>query len=266
MTLLLTGVVAGAWWLVWAQTTGPLPTPGEVGSRSLRFLGDLLGAGSDQPPAFATRESWRQVREPVVDTLVMSVLAMGFAATGALATLAPASRRLVLGDGGRRARRWDRGVLVLARGCHAILRGVPELIWALLIVFVLRPGLLAGALALALHETGVLGRLASDVVDDLDPAPLDALSSAGAGRWQLLAYGALPQVLPQLVTFLLYRWEIVIRATVIVGFVTSAGLGHELRLALSFRRWTEVALLLAASVLLVWAVELVASLLRRLAR
>jgi phosphonate transport system permease protein len=76
----------------------------------------------------------------------------------------------------------------------------------------------------------------------------------------------LPQVLPQLVTFLLHRWEVVLRASIVVGFITGAGLGFALRLDLAFRRWTDVALVLLTYVLLVWAVDLSSSLLRRLAR
>lgn len=74
----------------------------------------------------------------------------------------------------------------------------------------------------------------------------------GAGRLALLAYGVLPQALPQLVTFLLYRWEVIIRASVVVGFITGAGLGYQLRLDLSFRDWTDLELVLACYVLLVW--------------
>ncbi len=263
--LCVVGVVA-AWWFVLAQATGPLPTPATVLGRTAAFIGNLLGAATDAPPAYAQLERWVDMSGLVFDTLVMSVLAMGLAGAGALVSIGSASRLMMVGDVGTRRQVLGRAVLLLTRGTHAVLRSVPELIWAMLIVFVLRPGILAGAIALALHELGVLGRLGSDVLDDLDPAPLRSLRSAGAGSPQLLMYGALPQVLPQLVTYLLYRWEIVIRATVVVGFITGAGLGHQLRLSLSFRRWTEVALVLLLYVLIVWVVEAIASWLRRLAR
>ena len=97
----------------------------------------------------------------------MSVLAAGLAALGALATIAPASRSLTVGEfgsGGLLARLswWS------ARGLHVVLRSVPEVVWALLLVFLLQPGIVAGALALAVHDLGVMGRLGSDVVDDLE--------------------------------------------------------------------------------------------------
>ena len=258
-------VIVGAWWFVLGQATGPIPEPATIVSRSVAFVANLLGASADGPPAYTQAASWSRVGVLVVDTLVMSVLAIGMAGIAALVSLRTATRLLTTARFSGR-RKLGRILLALTRGSHAISRGVPELIWAMLIVFVLRPGILAGALALALHEFGVLGRLGSDVVDDLDPKPLEALKDSGASGSQTLLYGALPQVVPHLVTFLLYRWEMVIRATVVVGFITGAGLGHQLRLDLAFRRWTELAVILTAYVLLVWAVEAVASGLRRLAR
>lgn len=255
-------VVVAAWWFVLAQATGAVPGPAEILQRVGRFAADLAGAGRETTPAYADPDQWWAIRDAIVDTVVMSVLAVGFAGSFALATIGPASRVSAIGSGSR----LGRIVRAVTRGVHAVLRAVPELVWALLVVFLLRPGLLAGALALAIHEAGVLGRLGSDVVDDVDRRSLAALRSTGARDQQVLLYGVLPQVLPQLVGFLLYRWEVVIRATVVVGFVTGSGLGHQLRMALSFRRWTEVALVLLAYVLLVWAVEGVAVALRRLAR
>jgi phosphonate transport system permease protein len=200
-----------------------------------------------------------------LETVAMSVLAAGLAGLGALATIAFAARSLTVGEFGS-GRPLARGSFLAARGLHVVTRSVPEVVWALLLVFLVQPGVLAGALALALHDVGVMGRLGSDVVDDLDRAPLRSLRAAGAGKLALLAYGVLPQALPQLVTYLLYRWEVIVRASVVVGFITAGGLGYQLRLDLSFRRWTDVALVLLAYVLLVWTVDVVSSLLRRLAR
>ena len=257
-------LVVAAWATVLSAEASPLPPLPEIAARAAGFAGDLLGAG-DATPAYRDGGSWARVGGLAVDTVVMSVLATGLAGLGALATVAGASRSLTVGEfgpGGLRG--WV--VHLLSRGLHTVTRSVPEVVWALLVVFTLQPGVLAGALALALHEVGVLGRLGADVADSLDRGPLRALRAAGAGRTALLLYGVLPQALPQLVTFLLYRWEVVLRASIVVGFITGAGLGFALRLDLAFRRWTDVALVLLTYVLLVWAVDLASSLLRRLAR
>lgn len=262
----LMAVVAGAWWLTLSRAAGPIPGLLDLVERTSRFVGDLAGVGAETPTAYTQASEWSGVTGLAVDTVVMSVVASGLAGLGALVSVTAASRAFTVGEFAPAGRRRGRATFLLARGAHLVARAVPELLWAVLIVFVLRPGVLAGALALALHEVGVLGRLGADVVDDVDRAPLRALRSSGAGTVQVLLFGVLPQVLPQLVTFLLYRWEVVIRATLVVGFITGAGLGHQLRLDLALRSWTDAGLILLVSVLLVWGVEAIASLLRRLAR
>lgn len=257
--------LVGAWVVVAREAVNPPPALAESLDRALTFLDRLLG-GTTDTPAWAQGEAWRAIAPHALDTVVMSVLAVGIAGAGALATVTWASRLLTVGEFAPRNRHVGRAALALVRGLHAVTRAVPEYIWALLAVFVLRPGVVAGAAALALHEVGVLGRLGSDVVDDLDRETLRALRSSGAGNRTILLYGVLPQALPQFTTFLLYRWEVVMRATVVVGFVTASGLGFELRSALASRSWTMLALVLAVYVLLVWGVEAVSALLRRLAR
>ena len=145
-------------------------------------------------------------------------------------------------------------------------RSVPELVWAMIIIFFLSPGVLPGALALAAHNFGILGRLSAEVVENLDPAPARALRAAGASNFQVLVYAILPQALPQFITYLLYRWEVVIRTTVVVGFLSAGGLGREFRLSLSFFHYTEVTLVIMWYLLLVIGVDLLSGYLRRLAR
>lgn len=258
--------VGASWWLLLGQEATAVPGAGEVLARSVGFIGDLLGVGSPATPAYAQASRWVTVGRLALDTVVMSVLAAGLAGIGALATVAFAARSLTVGEFGASRHLAGRMAHRAVRGLHVLGRSVPELVWALLIVFLVRPGVLAGALALALHDFGVMGRLGADVIDDLDRAPLRSLRAAGASKVEMLAYAVLPAALPQLVTFLLYRWEVIIRASVVVGFVTAAGLGYQLRLDLSARRWTDVALILLVYVLLVWAVDAASTALRRLAR
>lgn len=260
-------LVAVAWWFVLAEGRGG---PGLLSADALErlrvFAGRLLGSDSQAPPAWAQSGAWRTVLGLAGETLAMSVLGAGLAGVGALATVAFSARTLTRGTLAIRGGAAGWAVFLLARGSHTVARAVPDLVWALLIVFVVRPGILAGALALAIHNYGVLGRLGADVIEDLDPEPVRNLRASGAGTLQALLYGVLPQVLPQFLTFLLYRWEVIIRATAVVGFVTAAGLGYQLRLDLSFRDHTDLALVVGVYVLLVWVVDLASTGLRRLAR
>jgi phosphonate transport system permease protein len=136
----------------------------------------------------------------------------------------------------------------------------------MLIVFVFSPSILSGAIALGLHNYGIVGKLSAEVVEDLDPRPARALRTAGASNLQMLLYGVLPQVLPQFLTYMLYRWEVVIRTTIVIGFVTAGGLGSEFRLGMSFSLYDKVMLLLMFYLLLVLGVDLIAAWLRRLVR
>ena len=230
------------------------------------FVGDLAGRGSESTPAFLEWSEWVEAAKLAYRTLAMSVLAIVFAGAGVMLTFLPAARRIGSDDAST-ARRPVRRVLYYAvRGLFIVTRGVPELLMAMIVVFFFSPGIVPGAIALGLHNYGIVGKLAAEVVENLDPRPARALQAAGASSSQVLFYGVVPQALPQLLTFLLYRWEVVIRTTIVVGFVGAGGLGREFRLDMSLFRYTDVALLLAWYLLLVVAVDLVSMYLRRLVR
>lgn len=267
--LALVALMGLAWRTLVLEAAGTVPPlSGEALGRAWDFVRDLAGAGAGEV-AFQRGAAWVEALRLAADTLAMSVLAILLAGAGALLTLPLAARRRF--DPSHAAERRGRRIAgeaasALVRGGYAVTRGVPELFWAMIIIFVVEPGPVAAVLALGIHNLGVLGRIGSEQVEDLDPEPTAALRAGGAGRAQVLAYGTLPQLLPQFMTFLLYRWEVVIRTTAVVGFVVSAGLGYQLRLELSYLHYTDVALIIVVYVLVVWAVDLASAGLRRLAR
>ena len=227
----------------------------------------MAGKGTGDP-AFVQLDKWGHTGKLAMETLAMSVLAMAFASAGVLLTFLPAARNVAMGElapAGKYAL-WWKGLYFVVRGIFVLTRGVPELIMAMVIVFFLSPGILPGALALGLHNYGILGKLSAEVVEDLDIRPARALRASGAGSFQMLAYAIMPQVVPQFITYLLYRWEVVVRTAIVVGFVSAGGLGHEFRLSMSFFHYTDVALLLIWYVLLVIGVDLLCGGLRRLVR
>jgi len=238
----------------------------ETFNRFKDFLGDLLGIGSSTTPAFAQWSEWRSTGHLAYQTLAMSVMAIGFAAIFALVFFIFGARNMMMGDMAPYGSWFWRGVFFFVRGMFVVTRAIPELIWAMLIIFVLSPGLLPGAVALGLHNAGILGKLSSEIVEGLDQRPIQALRSTGAGRFQVMVYGVLPQALPRFVTYLFYRWEVIIRTAIVVGFVSAGGLGTEFRLSMSYFHFTTVALLLVWYLILVLAVDITASYLRRLAR
>jgi phosphonate transport system permease protein len=230
------------------------------------FVGDLAGQSRENTPAFLQRTEWIEAAKLAYRTLAMSVLAIAIAGAGVLITFLPAARRIGSDEAAASRSPLWRALYLVVRGIFIVTRGVPELLMAMIVVFFFSPGILPGAIALGLHNYGIVGKLSAEVVEHLDPRPARALQSAGAGRFQVLFYGIMPQALPQFLTYLLYRWEVVIRTTIVVGFVGAGGLGREFRLDMSFFRYTDVALLLVWYVVLVVVVDLVSMYLRRLAR
>ena len=231
-----------------------------------RFVASLAGQGSDGPSPFVQAERWRDTGRLALNTLAMSILAMGIAGAGALVLLMPGARNVSDGTLGGAPSRTGVVVYAAVRIFYTLTRAVPELVWAMLIVFFLSPGIIPGALALGVHNLGIVGRLTSEVVENLDPAPARALRAAGASSPKVLLYGVFPQALPMFLTFLMYRWEVVIRTTVVVGFLNAGGLGREFRLRMSWFHYEDVALLLVWYLLLVIAVDILSAQLRRRVR
>ena len=239
---------------------------GETASRAWSFLGDLAGAGREGTPAYLDGAEWAEAGRLALVTLAMSVLAAGIAAMGALLTFMFAARNVMAGElAPYRSPVWTAWFGVVRLG-YALSRSVPELIWAMLLVFIFSPGILPGALALAIHNFGILGKLTAEVVEGLDTRPARALRTSGAGWFQVIAYAILPAALPRFITYLFYRWEVIIRTTIVVGLVAAGGLGMEFRISLSHFHYTTVTLLLIWYLLLVLGVDLASAAMRRLAR
>lgn len=161
-------------------------------------------------------------------TLAMSVLAMVFAFVGGVLLAFPAARLSQLGRqaSGSFARQAGRAAsLAAVRIILVVLRAIPPPVWALLFLFVCYPGIVPGAMALGVYTAGVLGRLMAEAAENLDGRPLRALRAHGATEAQVFSYGVVPAVTSRFVAFGLYRWEVTIRETIVVGVVGSGGLG-----------------------------------------
>ena len=215
-----------------------------------KFFKGLIGIGEDDI-AFLNRESWSDAAKLTIETLKMSIMAIGFSTIVMFLTVIPAARNMA--DGTLTlSRKWYHWFIFgMIRVTYLFSRSVPELVWAMIIIFIFKPGILPGAIALALHNFGILGKLCAEVIEDMDSRPIRNLASAGAGRAQILMYGVLPSVLPQFLTYILYRWEVIMRTTIVVGFVGAGGLGQQFKLSMSFFHYTEITLMLICYTILV---------------
>lgn len=188
------------------------------------------------------------------ETLAVSVLGTFLAAGGGLVLGALAAARLGTVDGAPEppfAAAVRRAVAILARAALALGRSLPELLWALLFTFAVGLGPFAGALALGVHTAGVLGRLYAEALEEVPAGPVLALRAGGATRGAAVALGVLPQALPQLLSYTLYRFEVNVRAAAVLGVVGAGGLGRDLYVALSLFQWHRAATLVLALLALV---------------
>ncbi|WP_216824909.1 ABC transporter permease [Bacillus sp. V59.32b] len=230
-----------------------------------KFFSGLFGIGEENP-AFTDKESWKNAVKLTYETLQMSVMAIGFATIAALLTVIPAARNIA--DGSLTAsKRWYSWILFgIIRGIYIFSRSIPELVFAMVIVFILKPGILPGAIALALHNFGILGKLCAEVIEDTDARPMRNLASSGASSAQILFYGIIPTVMPKFLTYILYRGEVIMRTSIIVGFVGAGGLGQQFKLSLSYFHYTEITLLLICYIILVFVADFISEGFRKAAR
>lgn len=212
-----------------------------------RFLAEFFPP--DTSPEFLKKVAWG-----AWETLAMSALGTFLAAIAGLALALPASR--LHAEHGAWSRTPTRFVL-------NSLRSIPELVWAALLLISAGLGPFAGTLALACHTSGVLGRLFAEAIENAPAGPGAALRAQGVGNFQVFLYATLPQVLPQLVSYTLYRWENNIRAAAVLGVVGAGGLGQLLSFHMGLFQMGKTATILAAMLLMVAVVDAASHVSRR---
>jgi phosphonate transport system permease protein len=121
-------------------------------------------------------------------------------------------------------------------------RSINSLIWALLLVSILGPGLLAGIIAIALRSIGFIGKLLYEAIEEIDRSQVEAISATGASALQILDYGITPQILPAFAGIAVFRWDINIRESTVLGLVGAGGIGLELSHSLNTLAWPQVSL------------------------
>ena len=129
--------------------------------------------------------------------------------------------------------KWPRLIPVFRR-IMDIMRALPEIVIALVLIFILGGGPIPAMIAIAFHTAGALGKLFSEVAENADLKPVEGLASVGANWSQRMMLGVIPQVAPNYLSYTLMRFEINIRASAILGFVGAGGIGYELRNAMTF--------------------------------
>ncbi|MBA3022558.1 MAG: ABC transporter permease [Gammaproteobacteria bacterium] len=150
-----------------------------------------------------------------------------------------------------------------ARWLLVVLRSVPELVWALLLVRIVGLGPTAGVLAIALTYSGMLGKVYAEILESSEAHATEALLQNGSSRLSALFYGALPAAGSELVSYTTYRWECAIRGSVVMGFVGAGGIGQRMDESMKMLAGAEVSTMLIIFVLLVAGADLVSTFLRK---
>lgn len=228
----------------------------------LQVMGDFLAAflPPDTTPAFlgllvrATLETLAMATAGIALALVIAApLAFALAHSLSVARIGP-------GPG-----RWGGAVLRGAvRALLAVLRAIPEIVWALVFVRALGLGPAAGVLALAITYGGMLGKVYAEILESGDTRPARALLEAGSGRLAALCYGLLPGAAQELASYTVYRWECAVRASVIMGFVGAGGLGQLMDQSMKMLNGGEASTILATFLLLVLLADALSAAFRKL--
>lgn len=125
-------------------------------------------------------------------------------------------------------------------------RSINSLIWALLLVLILGPGLLAGIIAIALRSIGFIGKLLYEAIEEIDATQVESIEATGASRAQVIAYGIAPQVMPAFAGISVYRWDINIREATVLGLVGAGGIGIQLQASVNNLAWNQVTVIFLA--------------------
>jgi phosphonate transport system permease protein len=204
-----------------------------------KFIGELM---SPDFSSLFVAKLWTASLE----TLGMSLLGTIIAAILGLLIALPASKTH---DGDKAYFKGSARLLLNA------LRSIPELVWAALLLIAAGLGPFAGTLALGLHTAGVLGRLFAESIENAPPEAAFALRTRGVGEGLIFWYATLPQIIPQLMSYTLYRWENNIRAAAVLGVVGGGGLGQMLAFHMGLFQMSKTSTILLAMLALVALVD-----------
>lgn len=156
-----------------------------------------------------------------------------------------------------------RQVAFVTRQAFNLLRAVPEILLAVVFIPIFGLGPRAGVMALGVGSIGTLGKLCYEIIEGLDPGPIEAADAVGGSRAQRLRWGVIPQVLPELASFAMYRFEVNIRASAVMGVVGAGGIGGLLSQYIQFNVWERAGLALVVVIVATIAVDAISGKIRR---
>jgi phosphonate transport system permease protein len=228
---------------------------------SLRVMGGFLAGFL--PPALSA-DFLGLLARATLETLAMATAGVALAFVLAVPLAFAVTEALSISRIGPGPGRWrGQAVRTAARGVLTLLRAIPEVVWALVLVRALGLGPAAGVLALAVTYGGMLGKVYAEILESGDTRPARALLEAGSGRVAALFYALLPGAAQELVSYTVYRWECAVRASVVMGFVGAGGLGQLMDQSMKMLNGGEASSILIVFLLLVLMADALSAALRK---
>ncbi len=194
-------------------------------------------------------DTLKTVVEKMVETIFLALMATTFGVLLALPVSFFGARNLMM------TTRWGAITYYLVRLVFNILRSVETLIWAVIFVVWVGIGPFAGVLALTVHSIAALAKLYSEAIESIDPGPIEAITATGASRLQTIVYAVVPQVVPPFIAFTIYRWDINVRMSTVVGLVGGGGIGYILIQYINLLQYRRAAVAMWAIVIVVSAMD-----------
>jgi phosphonate transport system permease protein len=226
------------------------PPPGETQTHVVR-VEQHRPYGSLQPT-----QTLSLVLEKIGETVALAFMATVLGMILALPVSFMAARNLMWGTP------VTRGIYYVVRTILNVVRSVETLMWAIVFAVWVGLGPFGGMLALMLHTVAALGKLYSEAIESIDPGPIEALRSTGASMPQVIVYAVLPQIVPTFLSFTLYRWDINVRMSTVIGLISDAGLGFLVIQWVRLNRLRAMATAIIAIVLVVAILDYVSAWLR----
>lgn len=231
------GWLLGVAVFVWAWNTISETTTWFFVWDAPRIAGDILGRA--MPPRWSYIDHlwwpiWDTLNIATLGTLIALVLAVPVAFLAARNTTPSALF-----------------VRPLALFVIVATRSINSLIWALLLIAIIGPGVFAGIVAIAIRSIGFCAKLLYEAIEEIDRTQVEAITATGASRWQVMAYGIVPQILPAFAGISVFRWDINIRESTVLGLVGAGGIGLQLSGSLNTLAWPQVSLIILVILLAV---------------
>ena len=167
-------------------------------------------------------DDFKKIIEKMIETIFMGMMATFFGIILALPVSFLAARNLMSSSA------ITLGIYYLVRTILNIIRSIEPMIWAVIFIIVVGLGPFAGILALVFHSIAALGKLYSEAIESIDPGPIEAIQATGANWLQTVVYAVVPQIVPPFVSFTIYRWDINVRMSTVIGMVGGGGIGFLL--------------------------------------